>query len=80
MIAAGVPPRRCRNCQTTWASCVDAREYRSAACCTGCDHDDDRPRTCDECGAYSLACARKSAFGGRACCSACTHVQIRNTR
>ncbi len=76
MIAAGVPPRRCRSCQTTWAICVDHREYRSTACCQRCDHDD-RVRTCAGCEADQFSCARKASNGGRVCCERCTHVQVR---
>ncbi len=49
MIAAANPPAPCANCGTPRPTCVDRREYRSAACCERCDHDD-RPR-CAGCGA-----------------------------
>lgn len=76
MIAAGVPPRHCQHCGATWSSCVDRREYRSAACCDSCDHDADRPRTCNGCKADEFVCARKASLGGRACCQDCSHVQV----
>lgn len=80
MIAAGLPPRRCHSCQTTWPSCMDKREYQSLPCCTGCDHDGDRPRLCTGCGADNLVCARKSANGGRTCCLGCSHVVVRQVQ
>lgn len=77
MIAAAVLPRHCQHCNTTWATCVDHREYRSAACCERCDHDDDRPRLCTGCEADQYACAVKAGHGGRVCCPACSHVVAR---
>ena len=75
MIAAAVPPRRCHSCNATLATCVDAREYRSVACCQRCDHDD-RVRTCTGCEADQYGCARKASNGGRVCCDTCSHVKV----
>ncbi len=79
MIAAAVPPRRCHNCNTTWATRVDKREYRSLPCCQQCDHDDG-PRVCNGCAADHLVCARKSSMGGRPCCEGCSHVHVRKAK
>ena len=76
MIAAVVPPRRCRSCETTWPSCMDKREYQSLPCCRACDHDD-RVRTCAGCAADEFICARKASNGGRVCCESCPHVVAR---
>ncbi len=76
MIATVVPPRHCHHCNTTWAICVNRREYQSDPCCRRCDHED-RPRICATCGATDTACAVKAGVGGRVCCESCSHVVTR---